>query len=151
MRRFLQGHANRLYVLKSQKNGFTLLRGFRRIPFRRTYQTTAECLEQNGDTWTPTPKQQGKPTRDVLSNAKERVSRSVSTELTYLKDPLKIADRIYDLLKKDDLSTAMELVRRSSIDNQCIVSWNHIIDYELKNGHVNSAIKIYNEVCTMNQ
>jgi hypothetical protein len=71
---------------------------------------------------------------------------SLREELRYLKDPLKLSDYIVDLLRRDGFAKALELVRMSSKDIACTVSWNHVIDHEMSQGRVNDAVKLYNEV-----
>lgn len=67
-------------------------------------------------------------------------------ELRYLHDPLKLADHTISLLKKDDYHKALELVKLSSRNMSCTVSWNHLMDYEMYKGRVSNAIMIYNDV-----
>lgn len=67
-------------------------------------------------------------------------------ELRYLHDPLKLADHTINLLKKGDYHKALELVKMSSRNMSCTVSWNHLMDYEMYKGRVSNAIKIYNDV-----
>jgi len=67
-------------------------------------------------------------------------------ELRYLHDPLKLADHTINLLKKDDYHKALELVKMSSRNMSCTVSWNHLMDYEMYKGRVSNALKIYNDV-----
>lgn len=62
------------------------------------------------------------------------------------KDPLKLAEFVRDTLRGDEFDTAMEVVRDASKSMQCVVSWNHMIDWQLSKGRMNAAIKIYNEV-----
>jgi hypothetical protein len=71
----------------------------------------------------------------------------VRKHLSYLKDPLKLADFIRSSLRDNgDFETAHKLVQAASKDIQCTVSWNHLIDYQLSKGKMNFAIKICNEV-----
>ena len=67
-------------------------------------------------------------------------------ELRYLHDPLKLADHTINLLKKDEYHKALELVKMSSRNMSCTVSWNHLMDYEMYKGRVSNALKIYNDV-----
>lgn len=71
----------------------------------------------------------------------------VSKHLTYLKDPLKLADFVRRTLRDGDFETAIGLVRAASKDVQCTVSWNHLVDWQLSQGKMNAAIKTFNEVC----
>lgn len=64
----------------------------------------------------------------------------------FLKDPLKLANDVRDTLRKDRFEEAQEVVRTASKDLQCVVSWNHLIDWQMSQGKVNGAVKTYNEV-----
>jgi hypothetical protein len=88
--------------------------------------------------------------RGVRPASKKKPSFStdeqLSQQLRYLKDPLKLADYVRKTLQRDDFETALKVVRASSKDIQCVVSWNHLVDWQLSKGHMKSAIKTYNEV-----
>ena len=71
---------------------------------------------------------------------------ALETELRYLNDPLKLAKNTLELLRRNDHVKALELVRLASRKMPCIVSWNHIIDYDMSKGKVAAAVKTYNEV-----
>jgi hypothetical protein len=73
--------------------------------------------------------------------------KAIAKELTYLKDPLKLADYVRRSLRNDEFETAVAAIRTASKDIQCIVSWNHLVEYQLSRGQLNAAIKTYNEVC----
>lgn len=70
----------------------------------------------------------------------------LQTELRYLKDPLKLADHVVTLLRQDEYPKALELVRMSSKDAACTVSWNHLIDYEMSKDNVTKAMSLYHDV-----
>lgn len=59
---------------------------------------------------------------------------------------MKLADHTVKLLREDDITKALDIVRLASKDVECTVSWNHLIDYEMSKARVNNAIKLYNEV-----
>ena len=67
-------------------------------------------------------------------------------ELQYLKDPLEVAGFVRQQLNKDKVTEVLQLVRMASHSMQCIVSWNHIIDYYLAKERISDALKVYNEV-----
>lgn len=71
----------------------------------------------------------------------------IDQHLIYLKDPLKLAEFIRKTLRDGDFDTAQKVVRAASKDVQCIVSWNHLVDWQVTQGKLNAAIKTYNEVC----
>lgn len=87
---------------------------------------------------TPYAKPIGKSTRLTPGN--------ISTELKYLKDPLKLADHVRYVLSQDDGEKALALVRMSSKQLANTVSWNHMIDWQMKNRRANAALDTYNEV-----
>lgn len=70
-------------------------------------------------------------------------------ELKHLTDPLELATFVQNELMKDKEEEMLQLVRMASHSMQCIVSWNHLIDYSLAKGKVSQAFKIYNEVCSL--
>lgn len=72
--------------------------------------------------------------------------RSLREELKYLRDPLKLAEYVDSLLRKNGFDKAAELVRMAGNSIPCTVSWNHLISYEMSQGRVNGAVKLYNEV-----
>lgn len=69
-------------------------------------------------------------------------------QLRHLKDPLKLAEHVRATLREDDFENALAIVRAASKDTQCVVSWNHLIDWQLSKKKMNDAIKTYNEVFT---
>ncbi|KAF2687016.1 hypothetical protein K458DRAFT_361363 [Lentithecium fluviatile CBS 122367] len=77
------------------------------------------------------------PTKDW--NARRR-------ELQYLKDPLEVAAFVKRGLGKDKVTEMLQLVRMASHSMQCIVSWNHIMDYYLAKERMSEAMKVYNEM-----
>ena len=83
---------------------------------------------------------------DIQPSRSDLGERQLQSELAYLKDPLKLSDRIWNLLHQDDSEKAIALARMASSKLPCVVSWNHIIDWHMSKGKVNTAMKIYNEV-----
>ncbi|KAF2970592.1 hypothetical protein GQX73_g2968 [Xylaria multiplex] len=67
-------------------------------------------------------------------------------ELEYLRDPLHIANRVRQALSKNNYELASLITREASKDNNLTVSWNYLIDYQLQNGRIHSALKLYNEM-----
>ncbi|KAM3073567.1 hypothetical protein ACMFMG_004543 [Clarireedia jacksonii] len=63
-----------------------------------------------------------------------------------LQDPLNLAQFVRSKLKNDDFETALLYVRAASKNVQCVVSWNHLIEWQLSKGKMNAAIKTYNEM-----
>lgn len=89
----------------------------------------------------------GRAHRNV--KAKPAIStKALDEEIRWLKDPMKLANRVLNLLIKDgQVEKAAALVRRAQKDGlNCIVAWNHLIDYEMQQGRTESALKFYNDV-----
>lgn len=59
---------------------------------------------------------------------------------------MRLADRTLDLLRDNDQTNALLLVRAASAKMDCVVSWNHLLDYGISQGKVNATMKLYNEV-----
>jgi hypothetical protein len=74
------------------------------------------------------------------------IDRETALELKHMKDPLKLADFIRRKLQKDNFEDAQKFVRAASKHSQCVVSWNHLISWQLSKGSLNAALKTYNEV-----
>ncbi|CBX99870.1 hypothetical protein IAQ61_002902 [Plenodomus lingam] len=67
-------------------------------------------------------------------------------ELRYLQDPLELATFVSKELRKDRVEEMLQLVIMASHSMECIVSWNHIIDYYLSKERIKDAIKVYNDM-----
>lgn len=78
--------------------------------------------------------------------ALDRARRAMKKELQYTTDPYHIADNVAKKLKENDFDKALLLTREASKDQQCVVSWNHCIQYQFKNNKLHAAIKLFNEV-----
>ena len=115
---------------------------------RRGYAVEATAVENRSAHTPPLPTpyvgRSNRPTKQETPFEK----KSLKEELRWLKDPLKLAERVVALLRRDEFQKALELVRMASKDIQCTVSWNHLVDYEMSKGRVTNASKIYNEVYT---
>lgn len=72
--------------------------------------------------------------------------KSLKKELEWLKDPAKFADHVHYTLRSQQIEKALNLCRIASKSMSCIVAWNHVIDWHVKNEKVNAAIDIYNEM-----
>ena len=67
--------------------------------------------------------------------------------MQFLKDPLKLASTVLGQLRSGNVVGALALVRasdREKVEN--VVSWNHVMDYEMSCQNVKGALKVYNEV-----
>ena len=67
-------------------------------------------------------------------------------ELEYLSDPLHIANRVAVALQKENFELAAQMTRQASKDKSVTVSWNHLIEFQLRQGRIHAAMKLYNEV-----
>lgn len=67
-------------------------------------------------------------------------------ELQWLRDPLDVATFVRQELDKGRDKEMALLVRMASHSMQCVVSWNHLIDYYMSNMQISNAMKIYTEV-----
>lgn len=63
-----------------------------------------------------------------------------------MNDPFHIAKRVKGALFDHNWGLAESLTRNASKKDNVTVSWNHLIEYELQNGRLHSALKLYNEV-----
>lgn len=71
---------------------------------------------------------------------------ALSRELQYLKDPVKLGDHVRYLLKQGDEEKAIALSTLSSRAKANIVSWNHVMEYQLQQGKTKAAWQTYNDV-----
>lgn len=68
------------------------------------------------------------------------------TEMKYLQDPYKLAEHVAYMLGKDGEEKALAMIRISPMSVAVTVSWNHMIDYYMRNGSTKKALGMYNEV-----
>ncbi|KAI0526472.1 hypothetical protein F5B22DRAFT_159488 [Xylaria bambusicola] len=115
----------------------------------KKYSTVATAQELTADetrsdvAHDPTRKDHGDNKPSVLGRSAKWAARK---ELEYLNDALHIANRVAAALNKDDFEVAAQITRQASKDKNVIVSWNHLIDYQLRNGRIHAAMKLYNEM-----
>ncbi|KAI1180413.1 hypothetical protein F4777DRAFT_315376 [Nemania sp. FL0916] len=67
-------------------------------------------------------------------------------ELEYLGDALLIAKRVKTALAKDNFDLAITIARQASKRNNVVVTWNHLIEYQLQNQRMHAALKLYSEM-----
>lgn len=72
----------------------------------------------------------------------------VMKHLEHLYDPYHIAQHVSKALARGSFDEALMMTRIASREGKVEVSWNHLIDYQMKNKRLNAAIKLYNEVRT---
>jgi len=125
------------------------------ISFTRNYSSsstreTPDHGRRGGDNSGSNARQKWIESRGIRPASKKKTlfstDKELSQQLRYLKDPLKLADYVRKTLQRDDFETAQKVVRAASSDIQCVVSWNHLVDWQLSKGSMNAAIKTYNEV-----
>lgn len=73
---------------------------------------------------------------------------SVRKVLSLTTDPYHIAQHVARVLEKGRFDEALMTARMASRNNKVEVSWNHLIDYLMKNHRLHAAVKLYNEVRT---
>ena len=84
--------------------------------------------------------------QDSRDDRRPRLRPELRTELIYLRDPLKLGQRVQDLLRVGKAENALEMVRAASKSMECTVSWNFLVSHELQEGRIRGALKLYNEV-----
>jgi pentatricopeptide repeat protein len=67
-------------------------------------------------------------------------------ELEWLPDRLKLAQHVHYVLRCNDPEKALNLCRLASKKEEVIVSWNHVVDWYMRQGKVDDALKVYNEM-----
>ncbi|KAI0180111.1 hypothetical protein GGR52DRAFT_529828 [Hypoxylon sp. FL1284] len=67
-------------------------------------------------------------------------------ELQYLNDPFLVARFVRQTLGNGDFEKAALVTRGASKNMKVVVSWNHLIDYLLRNDRIHAAIKLYNDM-----
>jgi len=92
------------------------------------------------------PAQADEEVDPIAKRRAEKLEWVVKKHLQYLKDPLKIAEHVKATLDKDKFDEALLLTRNASRDALVTVSWNHLIDYQMKQQRLHGAIKLYNEM-----
>ena len=94
-------------------------------------------------------KTQARHDDDDVALEKERREKdwAIKQETKFLRDPLKLSTNTLQLLKRGNKDRALEIVKAISKYGSYVVAWNHLIDYEMSQKRVNSAMEIYNDVC----
>ncbi|KAB5557971.1 hypothetical protein GE09DRAFT_1117318 [Coniochaeta sp. 2T2.1] len=87
-----------------------------------------------------------------LSDSRDKAIRwKVKKHLEYLDNNFKIAEHVERTLERGEYDEALLLVREASRDGDLVVSWNHLIDYLMRNQRLHAAVKLYNEMKKRNQ
>jgi hypothetical protein len=104
---------------------------------KRGTSTRQEWLDSRGQT----------PLHKKPAPLDPRIDDKFIWKLKQLQDPLKLASFVRKTLEEEDFEKALLYVRSASKNVQCVVSWNHLIEWQFSKGLLNPAIKTYNEVC----
>ncbi|QSZ30028.1 hypothetical protein DSL72_004546 [Monilinia vaccinii-corymbosi] len=75
-----------------------------------------------------------------------RIDDKFMWKLKQLQDPLQLANYVRYLLTEDDFEKALLYVRSASKNVECVVSWNHLIEWQFSKGLLNPAFKTFNEM-----
>ena len=110
-------------------------------PNLRQQATVFAELEEAQDE--PVPQTEQAEKKDKPSQNLDWVVRK---HLEYMKDPFKIAAHVKHTLGKNRYDEALALTREASKNAQCVVSWNHLIGYQMEQQRLHAAIKLFNEV-----
>ncbi|RDA87487.1 hypothetical protein CP532_1606 [Ophiocordyceps camponoti-leonardi (nom. inval.)] len=95
------------------------------------------------------PKEIVKDQNEVNSLTKTgvtRLRRVVNKHLTYMDDPWKIGKYVEATLAKDRFEEALLLTQTVSKDHDVVVSWNHLIGYQMQKQQLTKAIKLFNDM-----
>ncbi|KAI1769075.1 hypothetical protein GGR53DRAFT_277749 [Hypoxylon sp. FL1150] len=109
----------------------------------RRYKTTnAEASTRVENT-----EQDGAPEEDyTLRRVSKAQDWAAQKQLQYLKDPLHIAQYVSKTLGEDNFEEAALITRKASKNTKVVVSWNHLIKYQLQHDKIHAAVKLYNEM-----
>lgn len=86
-----------------------------------------------------------KPQKD-WRGASPADERHLKIELKYLQDKVKLAEHVHYTLRCEQPEKALDLCRLASKQQSVIVSWNYCVGWHMKQGRIDEAIKIYNEM-----
>lgn len=125
---------------------------------RGTFESRHSALEKRQDEKKPgasarlIQRKQWLDSRGIRPPSKKELKQSTSDariqqHLKYLNDPVKLAHFVNKTLNSNgDFDFVRELVRAASKNSLHIVSWNHLVGYQMSQGKMNAAISTYNEV-----
>ncbi|KAL0930788.1 pentatricopeptide repeat containing protein [Colletotrichum truncatum] len=83
----------------------------------------------------------------AAKRAKQKLEWAVGKHLEHMQDRWKIGKHVEATLRKDRFDEALLLTQRASKDEQCVVAWNHLIDYEIRQRkRLNASIKLLNDM-----
>ncbi|RDA93371.1 hypothetical protein CP533_0338 [Ophiocordyceps camponoti-saundersi (nom. inval.)] len=87
-----------------------------------------------------------KAVNSLAKTAQARLGRIVKKHLAHMKDPWKIGKYVESALADSRFDEALLLTQTVSQDHPVVVSWNHLIAYQMKKKRFNQAIKLFNDM-----
>ncbi|KAK4123998.1 hypothetical protein N657DRAFT_597007 [Parathielavia appendiculata] len=75
-----------------------------------------------------------------------KLQAAVKKQLSLAEDPYHIAQHVSRALERGSFDEALLMARMASRNKKVEVSWNHLIDYQMKNRRLHAAVKLYNEM-----
>ncbi|KAJ2906768.1 uncharacterized protein MKZ38_010759 [Zalerion maritima] len=76
-----------------------------------------------------------------------RLEAAVSKAINYHKDPYTVAQYVQSVLKQGRYNEAVEVVKQATSKGMdVVVSWNHLIDYNMANNHSRVALKLFTDL-----
>jgi len=119
-------------------------------PYRRQKSKEKELGEASGRPGDHEPLQYENlnPATGDLGRQKyeKKLESNVKKHLSLMPDPYHIGQYISRALEKGSFDEALLMTRMASRNKKVEVSWNHLIDYQMKNRRLHAAVKLYNEV-----
>ncbi|XWX01019.1 hypothetical protein V2A60_009044 [Cordyceps javanica] len=82
----------------------------------------------------------------AAGNSRKPSTKALAKQLEYINDPWVLGKYIEDLLAKDKFDDALTTVELASKKLDAVVSWNHLIDYLLKQQQIRRAMATYNNM-----
>ncbi|EAQ88950.1 hypothetical protein CHGG_05569 [Chaetomium globosum CBS 148.51] len=76
----------------------------------------------------------------------KKLESNIRRHLSLTQDPYHIAQSVAGMLEKGRFDEALMMARMSSRNTKVEVSWNHLIDHQMKNHRLHAAVKLYNEM-----
>ncbi|KAI1500472.1 hypothetical protein F5X99DRAFT_236176 [Biscogniauxia marginata] len=74
------------------------------------------------------------------------VEWAAQKHLQYLKDPLHIAEYVKRAISNGQFEEALLVTKKASRNTKVTVSWNHLIDYQLRHDRIHAAFRLYNDM-----
>lgn len=84
--------------------------------------------------------------KEAAKANQKKLEWAVKQHLQRMRDPYQIAQYVKKAIERGAFDEALLLVQRAGRQAQIVVSWNHLINHQLKEQRLNAAIKLYNDV-----